>query len=78
MTANELDVRGKVCPDCTVAVYQALSGLPRESPLVVLSDYPPARQTIPQLARQFDRECEISDEKEGYFQALIHEVTVSV
>jgi TusA-related sulfurtransferase len=46
---TELDVRGSVCPGPTGDTLAALKELPVGGKLVVISDYLPARQTIPRL-----------------------------
>ena len=51
----ELDVRGSVCPGSTGDTLAALKQLPSGGKLTVISDYLPARQTIPRLVEQ--REC---------------------
>lgn len=48
----ELDLRGQVCPGPTVDTLEALKVLGTENTLVVISDYLPARQTIPLLVEQ--------------------------
>ena len=48
----ELDLRGQVCPGPTADTLQALKGMPPGGKLLVISDYPPARQTIPRLVEQ--------------------------
>jgi TusA-related sulfurtransferase len=68
---TELDIRGKVCPAPTNEVYVALGRLPAVETLVVLSDYPPARQTVPALARQFGCPAEIHEEGGTQFRIVI-------
>ena len=48
----ELDLRGNVCPGPTGDTLAALKKLPAGATLVVISDYLPARQTIPPLVEQ--------------------------
>jgi TusA-related sulfurtransferase len=69
----ELDIRGKVCPAATTDVYAALVRLPPDETLVVISDYPPARQTVPELARQFTRPAEVQEEEGDRFRIVIRE-----
>jgi TusA-related sulfurtransferase len=52
---EQLDVRGNVCPGPTGDTLQALKKLGVGDRLVVISDYLPARQTIPRLVE--DRGC---------------------
>jgi TusA-related sulfurtransferase len=49
---TELDVRGSVCPGPTGDTLEALKELSAGDRLVVISDYLPARQTIPRLVQQ--------------------------
>ena len=49
---TELDVRGSVCPGPTGDTLAALKELSAGDRLVVISDYLPARQTIPRLVQQ--------------------------
>jgi TusA-related sulfurtransferase len=67
----ELDIRGKVCPDATSAVYPALRRLADDETLLVISDYPPARQTVPALARQLGCQAEVRDADGGRFNVVI-------
>ena len=48
----ELDLRGNICPGPTADTLVALKKLPLGGTLVVISDYLPARQTIPQLLEE--------------------------
>jgi len=47
-----LDLRGSVCPGPTGETLAALKALPPGGKLAVISDYLPARQTIPRLVEQ--------------------------
>lgn len=49
---TRLDLRGQVCPGPTVDTLEALKALRVDEALVVISDYLPARQTIPLLVEQ--------------------------
>lgn len=69
----ELDIRGKVCPAATGDVYAALVRLPPGETLLVISDYPPARQTVPALAGQFGRPSEVQEEGGDRFRIVIRE-----
>jgi rhodanese-related sulfurtransferase/TusA-related sulfurtransferase len=51
----ELDLRGSICPGPTADTLAALKKLPPRGKLAVISDYLPARQTIPRLVKQ--RRC---------------------
>jgi TusA-related sulfurtransferase len=48
----ELDLRGNVCPGPTGETLEALKKLRPGERLVVISDYLPARQTIPRLVEE--------------------------
>ena len=48
----ELDLRGSVCPGPTGDTLAALKELPSGGKLAVITDYPPARQTIPRLVEK--------------------------
>ena len=48
----ELDVRGSVCPGPTGDTLAALKKLSAGDKLVVITDYLPARQTIPRLVEK--------------------------
>lgn len=50
--ARELDLRGSVCPGPTADTLAALKKLPPGGTLAVITDYLPARQTIPRLVEQ--------------------------
>jgi TusA-related sulfurtransferase len=63
----QLDIRGQVCPNATGSVYTALRRLPDGETLVVTSDYPPARSTIPALAGQLGGTSEVRDLEDGTF-----------
>ena len=48
----ELDLRGSICPGPTADTLAALKKLPSGGRLAVITDYLPARQTIPRLVEQ--------------------------
>ena len=48
----ELDLRGEVCPGPTADTVVALKKLPPGGRLAVITDYLPARQTIPRLLEE--------------------------
>ena len=48
----ELDLRGSTCPGPTADTLAALKKLPPGGKLAVISDYLPARQTIPRLLEE--------------------------
>ena len=69
---QHLDIRGKVCPYPTTEVYAALSRLPPGETLEVLSDYPPARFTVPALVQDLNCGCELREHEDGLFTLVIH------
>jgi TusA-related sulfurtransferase len=48
----ELDLRGSICPGPTADTLAALKNLPPGGKLAVVTDYLPARQTIPRLLEE--------------------------
>lgn len=58
----ELDLRGTVCPGPTVDTLAALKQLSPGQRLVVISDYMPARQTVPRLVEQRDCICRVVED----------------
>ncbi len=53
MATINLDITGKVCPYCLLAVQKAASGLAESDELVITCDHPPAATTtIPQFAAE--------------------------
>ena len=51
MTTVKLDITGKVCPYCLLAVQKAAASLKSSDELVVTCDHPPAATTtIPKYA----------------------------
>lgn len=64
---NELDIRGQVCPAATGSVYSALRRLSPGETLVVTSDYPPARSTVPALVEQLGATWTLRDLDVGTF-----------
>jgi len=66
-----LDLRGKVCPYSTTEVYKSLQTLPPGGRIEVLSDFAPARQTVPSLAEDFNCSCELREGEGGVFTLVI-------
>ncbi len=67
----ELDLRGSVCPGPTGDTLAALKKLPRGSKLAVISDYLPARQTIPHLVEQRGCSWQITEDDGKTFRMEI-------
>jgi TusA-related sulfurtransferase len=52
MTSKTLDITGKVCPYCVLAVQKSVTGLKTGDELVVICDHPSAAtSSIPQYAK---------------------------
>jgi len=69
-----LDLRGKVCPYPTLESRYAMDGLADGEVLEVISDYYPARQTIPDLAQDLGCECVLLEDSKDQFQFLITKI----
>jgi TusA-related sulfurtransferase len=67
----ELDLRGNVCPGPTGDTLAALKKLPPGATLTVISDYLPARQTIPHLVEQRGCSWQISEDDGNTFRMEI-------
>ena len=70
-TMVELDLRGSICPGPTGDTLAALKELPPGSKLAVISDYLPARQTIPRLVEQRGCLWEITEDDGKTFRMEI-------
>jgi TusA-related sulfurtransferase len=67
----ELDVRGSVCPGPTGDTLAALKELRAGEKLVVITDYLPARQTIPRLVAQRGCSWQITEDDGKTFRIEI-------
>jgi TusA-related sulfurtransferase len=67
----ELDLRGSICPGPTGDTLAALKALPPGSKLAVISDYLPARQTIPRLVEQRGFSWEMTEDDGKTFRIEI-------
>jgi TusA-related sulfurtransferase len=74
MIARSLDERGKVCPDPTFDTRMALNEMASGEVLEVVSDYYPAKQTIPMLMAELGYPCELIDGDQPVFRFIIHKV----
>ena len=70
-TQMELDLRGNVCPGPTGDTLAALKKLAPGSKLAVISDYLPARQTIPRLVEQRGCSWQITEDDGKTFRMEI-------
>jgi TusA-related sulfurtransferase len=67
----ELDLRGSICPGPTGDTLAALKKLPAGGKLAVISDYLPARQTIPRLVEQRGCSWQITEDDGKTFRMEI-------
>jgi len=67
----KLDLRGKVCPYPTGETMKALEAMEWGQLLEVLSDYYPAKTTIPFLCWQQSYPWELREEEGGLFRILV-------
>ncbi len=67
----ELDVRGSVCPGPTGDTLTALKKLCAGGKLIVITDYLPARQTIPRLVEQRGCSWQITEDDGKSFRIEI-------
>ncbi len=67
----ELDLRGSICPGPTADTLAALKNLPPGGRLSVLTDYLPARQTIPRLVAQRGCSWQITEDDGKTFRMEI-------
>ncbi|RPI39855.1 MAG: sulfurtransferase TusA family protein [Methanoregulaceae archaeon] len=59
MTTKNLDITGKVCPYCVLAIQKSVTGLKSNDELVVTCDHPSAAtSSIPQFAEDAGLACE--------------------
>lgn len=68
---RSLDLRGKVCPYPTVDVRLTLQGMEVGHTLEVITDYYPARQTIPNLMAELGYPCQLLDGDQPIFRFII-------
>ncbi len=66
-----LDLRGKVCPYPTSEPRLALNEMSAGEILEVITDYYPARQTIPHLMQKLGYPCELVDGDKPIFRFII-------
>ena len=68
---RSLDLRGQVCPGPTVDTRLTLKEMNPGEVLEVVTDYYPARQTIPALMRELGYPCELVDGDQPVFRFII-------
>jgi TusA-related sulfurtransferase len=71
---HRLDLRGKVCPEPTFDTRMTLKEMAAGERLEVVTDYYPAKQTIPMLMRELGYPCELIDEDRPVFRFIIRKV----
>lgn len=67
-----LDLRGLVCPYPTLNTRLTLDDMAVGEVLEVISDYYPARQTIPRLMRDLGFPCEFREDEPNEYHFVIH------
>jgi TusA-related sulfurtransferase len=68
---RRLDLRGQVCPGPTVDTRLTLKEMNVGEVLEVVTDYYPARQTIPALMGELGYPCELRDSDQPVFRFII-------
>jgi tRNA 2-thiouridine synthesizing protein A len=71
---RSLDLRGQVCPGPTVDTRLTLKEMNSGEVLEVVTDYYPARQTIPALMTELGYPCELVDGDKDVFRFVIEKV----
>lgn len=71
---HALDLRGKRCPYATMDAQRRLKAMAAGEVLEITSDYYPAKQTIPELARQLGYPCQVHDRDRPVFRVVIRKV----
>lgn len=71
---RRLDLCGKVCPGPTFDTRMTLNEMTPGERLEVMTDYYPAKQTIPMLMRELGYPCELMDEDKPVFRFVIEKV----
>jgi len=68
---RSLDLRGEVCPGPTVDTRLTLKEMNPGEVLEVVTDYYPAKQTIPALMSELGYPCELVDGDKPVFRFII-------
>ena len=69
-----LDLRGQVCPGPTVDTRLKLHDMAVGEVLEVITDYYPAKQTIPMLMQELGYPCDLIDRDKPVFRFVIRKV----
>ena len=69
MAIKNLDITGKVCPYCLLAVQKASASLQKGDEIVISCDHPPAATTtIPQFAQDNGMACAVKKTSPGLWE----------
>ena len=71
---HQLDLRGKVCPYSTVKTNGTLKKIAPGEVLEVITDYYPARQTIPNIMGELGYPCKLVDGDKPVFRFIIQKI----
>jgi TusA-related sulfurtransferase len=71
---RRLDLRGSVCPGPTYDTQMALNTMAPGETLEIITDYYPAKQTIPALMQELGYPCELKDTDQPVFRVIIQKV----
>jgi len=73
LTTKTLDITGKVCPYCLLAVQKQVKTLTQSDELVVTCDHPPAATTsIPQFAKDNNLNCDVKKLSSGVWEIRLN------
>ena len=69
MVTKNIDITGKVCPYCLLAVQKAVKAMSKSDELVVTCDHPPAAtSSIPQFAKDNGLDIDIKKPSSGVWE----------
>ena len=71
---QQLDLIGKVCPYPTVKTNGTLNKMAAGEVLEVITDYYPARQTIPNIMQELGYPCKLVDGEKPVFRFIIQKI----
>jgi tRNA 2-thiouridine synthesizing protein A len=71
---RRLDLTGKVCPYPTVKTNGTLKKMAEGEVLEVITDYYPARQTIPNIMQELGYPCKLVDGEKPVFRFIIQKI----
>jgi TusA-related sulfurtransferase len=73
-TEMELDVRGEICPYPMMKTMETLQAMGEGEPLDVLTDHPPALESIPFYTSRMGYQCAIEERAPGEWRIRITRV----